>query len=159
MSSINKSRIGKVAVAVMLLLLPLAVYAQNSDPLVGTWNLTFSQNGTVHEIAVMTFNAGGTTVEYDTGGTNASASESIDLGKWVKTGDATYRAKEENYIYDSTGNLSALAIAKCHLTLASSQNSFKGGCAANFYECSLTKCPGNLKHGPVTLEVKGKRFR
>jgi hypothetical protein len=55
---------------------------------VGTWNLRGTQDGTVITIAVMTFNAGGTTVEFDTAGTNSSSSpgESIDLGVWKKTG-------------------------------------------------------------------------
>ena len=94
---------------------PIAALAQSQDPLIGTWNIT----GANSFIAVMTFNQGGTTVEFDTAGTNSSASsgESIDLGKWVATAQPlNYTFNEENYIYDSSGNLSLIAIANCKLS-------------------------------------------
>ena len=74
--------------ALLMPLLTVTSRAQNSDRLVGTWNLRGTQDGAVITIAVMTFNAGGTTVEFDTAGTNSSSSpgESIDLGVWKKTG-------------------------------------------------------------------------
>jgi hypothetical protein len=148
---------------IALLLLPLLAatgWTQNPDPLVGTWNLRGTQNGTVITIAVMTFNAGGTTVEFDTGGTNSSASpgESIDLGVWKKTGNQTYSFKEENVIYDASGNLSQQAVGACKLTLATDKQSFKGGCELNFYGCSLTQCPGPLQDGPVFYNITAKRF-
>ena len=126
----------------------------------GTWNLRGTQDGAVITIAVMTFNAGGTTVEFDTAGTNSSSSpgESIDLGVWKKTGSQTYTFKEENTIYDSSGNLSELAVGACKLTLAPDQKSFKGGCSLNFYSCSLARCPGLLVAGPVVYEIAAKRF-
>jgi hypothetical protein len=144
----------------VLLLLPLASWAQSSDPLVGTWNLKGSQNGTTITIAVMTFNAGGTTIEFDTAGTNPSASpgESIDLGVWKKTGNQTYTFKEENATYDASGNLSALAVGGCNLTLATGLNSFTGDCKFNFYSCSLTECPGMLVGGPTFYQIIAKRF-
>jgi hypothetical protein len=146
-----------------VVLLPLLVtmsLAQNPDPLVGTWNLKATQNGAVITIAVMTFNAGGTTVEFDTAGTNASASpgESIDLGVWTNTGNQTYNFKEENVVYDSSGNLSLLAVGACRLTLATDQNTFKGSCNLNFYSCSLAQCPGSLQDGPVQYDISARRF-
>jgi hypothetical protein len=150
----------RLTVAMLFLLLPLMGSAQNSDPLVGTWNLKGTQNGTTITIAVMTFNAGGTTVEFDTAGTNSSASpgESIDLGVWKNTGNRTYSFKEENAIYDSSGNLSQQAVGACRLTLATDQKSFTGRCELNFYGCSLTQCPGPLQDGPVFYNVNAKRF-
>ncbi len=143
-----------------LFLLPLACTAQNSDPLVGSWNLTGSQNGTAIFIAVMNFHAGGTTTEFDTAGTNSSASpgESIVLGVWNKTGNRAYTFKEQNYIYDSSGNLNGLAVAGCNLRLASSLNTFSGSCSLNFYGCSLAQCPGSLEDGPVAFQISAKRF-
>ncbi|HTA22545.1 MAG TPA: hypothetical protein VK763_03350 [Terriglobales bacterium] len=149
--------------SIAVLLLPLFIatgWAQNGDPLVGTWNLKGKQDGTVITIAVMTFNAEGTTVEFDTAGTNSSASpgESIDLGVWKKTGSQTYSFKEENAIYDSSGNLSEQAVGVCKLSMAADQKSFKGGCILNFYSCSLAQCPGPLVAGPVVYEIAAKRF-
>jgi hypothetical protein len=150
----------RLTTAVLFLLLPATSWAQSSDPIIGTWSLKGSQNGTTIVIAVMTFNSEGTTVEFDTSGTNSSASpgESIDLGVWKKTGDGTYSFKEQNYIYDSSGNLSELAVGACTLTLATSQNTFQGSCNLNFYNCSLTQCPGSLVTGPVTYRIAAKRF-
>src|ERR1700688_1349773 len=147
-------------VTAALFLLPLACTAQNSDPLVGSWNLTGSQNGTTIVIAVMNFHAGGTTTEFDTSGTNSSASpgESIDLGVWKKTGNRSYAFKEQNYIYDSSGNLSQLAVGVCNLTLATSLNTFSGNCTLNFYGCSLAQCPGSLENGPIGYQITAKRF-
>ena len=49
----------------------------------------------------MSFNAGGTIVEYDTTSTNPSSAESISLGKGSKTWDLNYTFKEQNYVYDT----------------------------------------------------------
>ena len=146
--------------ALLMLLLAVTSRAQNSDPLVGTWNLNGTKDGTLITIAVMTFNAGGTTVEFDTAGTNSSASpgESIDLGVWKKMGSQTYSFKEENAIYDSSGNLSEQAVGVCRLSMAADQKSFKSGCILNFYSCSLAQCPGPLVAGPVVYEIAAKRF-
>jgi hypothetical protein len=147
-----------LAVSISMLLLPSPASAQGQDPLIGTWNLS-GGSGSSAFIAVMTFNAGGTTVEFDTSGTNSSASpgESISLGKWSNTGNSTYTFKEQNYIYDASGNLSLIAITNCTLILASNQKSFKDNCNVSFFTCSVASCPGTLvssSSGPAT----GKRF-
>src|SRR5580704_2807373 len=108
----------------------------------------------------MTFNAGGTTVEFDTAGTNSSSSpgESIDLGVWKKTGSQTYTFKEENTIYDSSGNLSELAVGACKLTRAPEQKSFRRDCSLNFYSCILARCSLVLVASPVVYVNAAKRF-
>ena len=147
-----------LAVSALTLLSSIAAPAQNQDPLIGTWNLSGAAGASAF-IAVMSFNAGGTTVEYDTAGTNSSASpgESITVGKWSKTGTLTYTFKEENYIYDSSGNLAYIAIANCTLTLASTQKSFTDKCAVKFYTCSVTSCPGTLVSSS-SATATGRRF-
>lgn len=147
-----------LAVSMSMVFLPGAASAQVQDPLIGTWNVS-GGSGSSAFIAVMTFNAGGTTVEFDTSGTNSSGSpgESISLGTWSNTGNSTYTFKEQNYIYDASGNLSLLAVANCTLTLAPNQKSYKDNCTVNFFNCSVTSCPGTLvatSSGPAT----GKRF-
>jgi hypothetical protein len=141
-------RLALVSIAGVLSLMafsPIVASAQAQDPLVGAWNIK-GGSGPSAFIAVMTFNAGGTTVEYDTQGTNSSASpgESISLGKWTNVSGPNYTFKEENYIYDSSGNLSLLNVTSCTLKLASNQNSFSDNCTDNFYECSVESCPGTL---------------
>jgi hypothetical protein len=153
-----------LAFALSLLIVGALVSLQGSaapapaqDPLVGTWNLT-GTNPNYPFIAVMSFNLGGTTVEYDSQGTNSSTAESIDLGKWRKTGNLAYTFKQQNYVYDTSGNLSLIGIASCDLTLASTRASFSDTCAVNFYNCSLSSCPGSLVSGPTTVTATGTRF-
>lgn len=147
-----------VAVCALLLAGPSPAFAQNQEPVVGTWNVTGSSPGAPF-IAVITFNLGGTTVEYDTAGTNSSASpgESINLGKWTKTANLAYSFKEENYVYDSSGNLFLVDISTVSITLDSTGNTFKGHGVTSFYNCSLSLCPGTLVTS-ASVQVTGKRF-
>ena len=148
-------------VALVLLLVGAASAQNQDDPIVGTWNMKgANSDGTFPFIAVMNFNAGGTAVEFDTAGTNSSASpgESIVLAKWTKTATLAYRYKGENYIYNSSGNLADIAIFTCNVTLASTLTSFGGSCSLNFYTCSVSSCPGTHVVGPVSVNVKGRRF-
>ena len=164
----NKMRShGRLAFAVSnvfvcaLLVFSGAAFAQAPDPIVGTWNLTGTNVGGLSPfIAVMTFNLGGTTVEFDSAGTNSSASpgESIALGKWSKTGGLSYRLREQNYIYDAAGNLHRIAIASCRVTIASTLDTLNGQCEINFYQCSVSECPGPLTFGPSPFTISGKRF-
>jgi hypothetical protein len=127
------------------------------DPLIGTWNFHGANlDGSNPFIAVMTFNAGGTTVEFDTAGTNSSASpgESIVLGKWSQTAVAKYTFKEQNYVYDKLGSLSLIAIAGCKLDLASNMKHLSGPCTLSFYQCSVKQCPGSLVAGPIAFHLR-----
>jgi hypothetical protein len=146
-----------LVVSVALLLSSISAFAQTTpDPLVGTWNIRGAANSF---IAVMTFNAGGTTVEYDTAGTNSSASpgETISLGKWSNAGGPNYSFKEENYIYDGTGALAFIAVANCSLTLSSTKNSFTDKCTVNIHTCTVKSCPGAVVQSSVG-PAQGTRF-
>jgi hypothetical protein len=157
----NLARVAVHLATAALLLMPLVAIAQTQDPIIGTWNENgASSDGSNPFIAVMSFNAGGTTVEFDTAGSNSSASpgESIDLGSWSKTGENRYTFKDQNYIYDSSGNLANLAIAVCNVTLAANLKTFEGPCEFSFYTCSVTLCPGSLVAGPQPAKISGKRF-
>ncbi len=138
--------------------LPLPASAQ-SDPLVGAWKFVES-TGSPQTIvlALMTFNAGGTATELDTGGTNPSSQESIALGTWSNTGGRTYTFKEQNLLYDSSGNLAAIAIGTANFTLAPGMNTIVGVATFNFYSCSVTLCPGPLQAGPILIELSGTRL-
>jgi hypothetical protein len=152
------------AACTFILFAPRAAFNQSvpNAAIVGTWNLTGTVPGTDDAVflAVMTFNAGGTTVEFDTGGTNSSASpgESISLGKWNETGLLTFEFEQENVTYDGSGNLNAIAIGKEEVTVDPSLRTLRGSGSVNFYACSLTLCPGQLIAGPSPVEFTGRRF-
>jgi hypothetical protein len=140
-----------------------AALAQSPAPkgIVGTWNFmgTVETNPPIPYIFVMTFNSGGTTVEFDSTATgNPSTGETISLGTWKKTGPATYSFKEENYTYDPSGNLSTIAIATGNLTLDSDGDSLTGTGSVSFYGCTVTQCPGALVAGPFAETLTGKRI-
>jgi hypothetical protein len=80
------------------------------------------------------------------------------LGKWSKTANGKYSFKEQNYVYDQSGNLALLAIAGCKLELSSNMKQASGPCTVSFYECSVKQCPGALKAGPIAWKAAGKRF-
>jgi len=153
-----------VSIAMIFALVSLSAapaLAQSQDPIIGTWNLYGANtDGSSPFIAVMSFNAGGTTVEFDTAGTNSSSSpgESIVLGKWSKSASGKYTFKEQNYVYDKSGILTLIAIAGCKLDLASNMKHVSGPCTINFYQCSVKQCPGSLKAGPIAFKVAGKLF-
>jgi hypothetical protein len=142
----------------VLCLLPLAASAQ-SGALVGAWKFAES-SGTARPtvLALMTFNAGGTLTELDTNGTNPSPQESIALGTWNYTGGQTYTFKEQNLIYDSSGNLATFAIGVANLTLSPDMNTITGIAIYNFYSCSVTLCPGPIQAGPVPIGLTGTRL-
>lgn len=151
----------RLALAALFFLGSLTSSAQTVAPLVGTWNVRGTENNSTKFIAVMTFNAGGTMAEFDTAGTNSSASpaggESIGLGKWKPT-TTGFRFRSENYIYDQNGNLSRLSVGTCDVTIGTGQSTFKGSCTGNLYACSLSQCPGALTFGPAAFDVSGRKF-
>jgi len=132
---------------------------QSTDPIVGTWNLSMTNSGTVLEIGVQTFNEGGTTVEYDTGGTNPAGNpgESIVLGNWTKNSDGSYDIKQQNYIYDSTGALKYVALTGFRITIDPTNDRFSGLGGIHFNFCSLTQCPGPF-FAASSFQISGKRF-
>ncbi len=150
-------RISLVALLFALLMSSgLALSQAANDPLVGSWNI----KSDVPFVSVMIFNAGGTTAEFDSSGTNSSASpgESISLGRWRKNANGSYFLKEENYVYDSTGALSLVAVTTATLTLGATSNTFTGAGLTNFYLCSVSTCPGPFFAGPFSFNMTGRRF-
>jgi hypothetical protein len=153
--------VSTAAICTWLFLSPALTLAQTQDPIVGTWNIHGANtDGSNPFISVMTFNVGGTTVEYDSAGTNSSASpgKSIALGKWNKQVNGTYTFKSQNYIYDDVGKLSQIAIAGCKFNLFPKLKNFNGPCSISFYQCSVKQCPGTLQAGPGAYKISGKRF-
>ena len=132
------------------------------SPFVGVWNVTGSAgtNPSSPFVAVVSFQFGGTTAEFDTSGTDSSApGESPTLGKWKQTGVKTAEFSQENFVYDENGNIAQLAVENIAVTLDSPpQTKMTGKGEISFYSCSLTQCPGALLYGPFTVDVTGTRF-
>lgn len=160
----NKMGIGLVTTVLCAVVLLTASRASEQgvpgppvDPIVGIWNVNLSSAGGPPELVTMTFNQGGTTVEYDTAGTNSFATpgESLVQGAWKKTGHNAYTFKEQNFIFDPT--LSADNLTTCQVTLSRDGNSFTATCDLAFYRCSVALCPGAfIASGPATMT--GTRF-
>jgi hypothetical protein len=154
-----------VGISVALAMSPRRAAGQQSAvyPLVGSWNLsgTFQTTPPSPFLAVMNFDYGGTTAEFDTGGTNSSASpgESISLGTWKQTGPRTSQFVQRNYVYDENGNLAQLAITTANVTLDSpSGDTFKATASIVFDSCTVSQCPGPLLYGPFAGEFNGRKF-
>ena len=158
--SINSRLLASLLTICLLLVVPIAGFAVTGDAIVGGWNLKGSGPGSPTFVAVMTFDAGGTTAEFDSSGNNPSGSpgESIALGKWRKTADLTYTFKEENYIYNASGNLSFIAVTTANIDLSSTLNSFTGTLVTKFFRCSVSACPGTFFTSSPSLTLSGKRF-
>jgi hypothetical protein len=156
MQGLAKTLLG-LTIAV-LWFMPLAASAQ-SDPLVGAWKFAESSSSLqTSALALMTFNAGGTVTELDTAGTNPAPLESIALGTWSNTGGRNYTFKEQNLLYDSSGNLDGIAIGTANFTLAPDMNNITGLATFNFYSCSVSLCPGSLLAGPIPVGLAGTRL-
>ena len=156
-----------VAICAMLLLSASKASPQDQiptlvDPLVGTWNATGVNPGSSQTslIVLMSFNLGGTTIEYDTPGTNSFASpgEGLVIGVWRKTGHLAYTFKEQNYIFDGSGTLFATNITECNISLAPTLNSYIGTCKLDFFFCTLSVCPGQRIDGTFALDISATRF-
>src|SRR5947208_7234623 len=95
-------------------MLPSFTLAQTTDPLVGSWNFKVTVTGgcttNCKYIGMIAFNQGGTVVEQR--GTAVEYNglgyvERTALGTWRWIGRLVYRLRKKNFIFDSTGKLSA----------------------------------------------------
>jgi hypothetical protein len=152
------AKMGRVIgiLCVLELLVGLAV-AQTTDPLVGSWNFRVTVTGGCMANCTYTgmlgFNQGGTvveqratTVEY----TGLGYVERTALGTWRSTaGNPAYTFRVKNFVFDSTGKLSASILGSSGITLSPSLNSFSGSGTAQ------------ISNSPIktTFTITGTRFR
>ena len=125
-------------------LLPGFSLAQSFDPLVGSWNFKVTITGGCTTgckyIGMITFNQGGTAIEER--GTAIEYSglgyvERTALGTWRRTaGTPPYTFRMKNFVFDSTGKLSALIVGTSGVTLGSTLNSFSGSGTAKIFNAS-----------------------
>jgi len=104
--------------------------------------LAFNQGGTVVEQR-------GTTIEYY----GLGYVERTALGTWRSTGGTPpYTFRMKNFVFDSTGNLSALILGTSGITLGSTLNSFSGSGTAKIFKA------GGTLIDTETFTITGTRF-
>ncbi len=136
------------------------VLAQTTSPLVGSWNFKVTVTGgcttSCKYMGMLAFNQGGTVVEergtvvqyYGLGNVELTA-----LGTWRSTtGTPPYTFRMKNFVFDSTGKLSAFILGNSGITLGSTLNSFSGSGTAKIF-----KADGTLVD-TATFTITGTRF-
>ena len=103
--------------------------------------IAFNQGGTVVEQR-------GTAVEYN----GLGYVERTALGTWRSTGTLVYRFRMKNFIFDSTGKLSASIVGTSDITLSAARNFFSGSGTAQIF-----KAAGTLNE-TTTFTISGTRF-
>jgi len=153
------AKIGRVVgiLCVLELLVGFAV-PQTTNPLVGSWNFKVTVTGgctaNCTYMGMIGFNQGGTVVEQR--GTTEEYSglgyvERTALGTWRSTGgNPPYTFRVKNFVFDSTGKLSAVILGNSGITLSSSLNSFSGSGTAK-----ISKTGGPLIEA---FTITGTRF-
>ncbi len=156
--------LAKIArVLAILAVLELAagfVLAQTTNPLVGSWNFKVTVTGgcttSCKYMGMLAFNQGGTVVEergtvvqyYGLGNVERTA-----LGTWRSTtGTPPYTFRMKNFVFDSTGKLSAFILGTSGITLSSTLNSFSGSGTAKMFSA------GGTLVDTATFTITGTRF-
>ncbi len=103
--------------------------------------IAFNQGGTVVEQR-------GTAVEYNVLG----YVERTALGTWRSTGALVYRFRMKNFVFDSTGKLSAFIVGTSDVTLSATLNSFSGSGTAQIFNASGSPISA------TTFTITGTRF-
>jgi hypothetical protein len=157
-------RLAKIATRVSVIvgvigLFPGFTLAQTTDRLVGSWNFKVTVTGgcttNCKYIGMIAFNQGGTAVEQR--GTVVEYNrlgyiERAALGTWRSTGTSAYRFRMKNFVFDSTGKLSAFIIGTSDVTLSATLNSFSGSGTAQILNTSGTPI------GATAFTIRGTRF-
>ncbi len=136
------------------------VLAQTTNPLVGSWNFKVTVTGgcttSCKYMGMLAFNQGGTVVEergtvvqyYGLGNVERTA-----LGTWRSTtGTPPYTFRMKNFVFDSTGKLSAFILGTSGITLSSTLNSFSGSGTAKMFSA------GGTLVDTATFTITGTRF-
>ena len=141
-------------------LFPGFLLAQTTNPLVGSWNFTVIVSGgctaNCKYMGMIAFNQGvtvveqrGTAVEYY----GLGYVERTALGTWRSTGGAPpYTFRMKNFVFDSTGKLSAFIVGTSDVTLSATLNSFSGSGTAQIFKASGTLI------GTTAFTISGTRF-
>ena len=153
-------RIARVlTIFALIVLLPGLSLAQTTDPLVGTWNITVTLTSgcmtNCKYIGILAFNEGGTLVEQRGTAVEYSSLGYVDrtaLGKWWRPTTGAHEFKAKNFVFNSTGVLSATIIGTSAVTVSSNLQSFSGSGTAEIFNARGTLIETE------TFTIAGTRF-
>jgi hypothetical protein len=141
------AKIARVLTILVVLVMPARfVLAQAASPLVGSWNFKVTVTGgcttSCKYMGMLAFNQGGTVVEQRGTVVEYSGLGSVErtaLGSWRSTGGTPpYTFKVKNFVFDSTGKLSAFILGTSGVTLGATLNSFSGSGTAKMFNVGGT---------------------
>ncbi len=153
------AKIARVFTILGVIGLPGFTPAQTTDRLVGSWNFKVTVTGgctmNCKYVGMIAFNQGGTVVEQR--GTAVEYNvlgyvERTALGTWRSTGALVYRFRMKNFVFDSTGKLSAFIVGTSDVTLSATLNSFSGSGTAQIFNASGSPISA------TTFTITGTRF-
>jgi hypothetical protein len=101
----------------------------------GLWQVTYSTNGAVVDMAFEVFHSDGTEMLNDV---TPPAEGNVCLGVWVQTGPTAYKLTHPSWTFDPAGNLTGTAVFNVTLTLTSA-DAFTGSYTLTYYDNSGTK--------------------
>ena len=146
------AKIARVFTILGVIGLPGFTLAQTTDRLVGSWNFKVTVTGgctmNCKYVGMIAFNQGGTVVEYN----GLGYVERTALGTWRSTGALVYRFRMKNFVFDSTGKLSAFIVGTSDVTLSATLNSFSGSGTAQLFNAS------GAPISATTFTITGTRF-
>ena len=102
-----------------------------NNSIVGLWHVTFYSSGMLADDAFDAWHSDGIEVLNDF--TNP-IEDNVCLGAWTQTGTSTYKLKHPSWTFDTSGNLTGVALIYEAVTLGSDGSSYSGTYAIYFYD-------------------------
>jgi hypothetical protein len=123
MNKITARTFWSAAALSILLLAPAHAQTSGFKTLVGTWRVTVSPDGIPPFQAFNTFNADGSSIEFDN--SNPPGQQTIAMGPWERVGDRDYMMVEVNQLFDDHGYAGELRV-RAKITLDASGDCYTG---------------------------------
>jgi hypothetical protein len=116
---------------------PEAHRANTPASVEGLWQVTFSSDGAVVDMAFEVFHSDGTEMLNDI---TPPAEGNVCLGVWVQTGATSYKVTHPSWVFDAAGNLTGTAMFNATVTLGSA-DTFTGAYTLSYFDTRGTAGP------------------
>jgi hypothetical protein len=103
----------------------------------GLWQVTFSSDGAVVDMAYEVFHADGTEALNDI---TPPAEGNVCFGVWVQIDSTHFKVTHPSWVFDQNGNLAGTALFVANITLGSA-DSFSGSYTLTYYDTHGSKGP------------------
>ena len=110
---------------------PAAIVAGGAPSIVGLWNVKFYSGGTLADNAFDAWHSDGTEVLNDF--TNP-IEDNVCLGVWIQTEPGSYKLKHPSWTFDTSGNLTGLAVILETVTVDAGGNDYTGNYSIDFFD-------------------------